>query len=127
MAVYVKWDNGSKTILRYIFDGRWTVDELHSVGNPSMQVTHPTNARVYIIADMRRADGLPMEFFSTRPDSLWRVVPSFDRMIIVARKPRIIRALELHFRFSGRTPRYPIVPTLDQAYEFIRQRLSVSS
>jgi len=59
MGVKVQWDNTEKTIVRYIYEGRWTWDEFYAVQDELARMLETVNYKVDIIADMRASAGSP--------------------------------------------------------------------
>jgi hypothetical protein len=60
MAIRVSWDNPEKTVLYFLFEGRWRISEfdaaIHQMSALSCQVTYP----VYSICDMTRCGAPPV-------------------------------------------------------------------
>lgn len=59
MSITVVWDNPEKTVLRFIYEGRWTWDEFHPVINQGNQMTREVEHKVVSIVDMRAASDVP--------------------------------------------------------------------
>ena len=59
MGIEVKWDNEDKTIIRYIYDGRWTWEELDNARTVAAQFESTVDRRVNVIVDVLKSRLLP--------------------------------------------------------------------
>ncbi len=121
MPVMAVWDNEERTILRYIFEGRWTVEEFDKASEPEMSMTPSPDESIYLIADMRDGHGLPLEFLSTREDAVWRRLPHLTTMIVATPKDEILRVYDMHVRLTGNQPVFSPAQSLEEAYAMIDQ------
>lgn len=59
MPVLISWDDDAKTTLRYVYDGKWTWDEVDTATDEVVALMRVTTHSVSIIHDMTRSPGLP--------------------------------------------------------------------
>ena len=45
MSVQVAWDNHEKTIVRYVFEGKWTWDEFYPAYNKAIEMENSVTHR----------------------------------------------------------------------------------
>ncbi|MEO8394311.1 MAG: hypothetical protein ABI700_15070, partial [Chloroflexota bacterium] len=53
------WDNEAKTIIRYIYDGRWTWEELDSARTAAAKLEANSTGLVNVIVDVQNSKLLP--------------------------------------------------------------------
>ena len=59
MGIEVNWDNEAKTIIRYIYDGRWTWEELDLARDAAAKLEAAVDYRVNVIVDVQNSKLLP--------------------------------------------------------------------
>ncbi len=59
MQVRVGWDNAERTVLRYDFDGHWTLDDLEIALEAGFTLMGTVRHTVDVIANMKRSAGVP--------------------------------------------------------------------
>jgi hypothetical protein len=59
MGIEVSWDNDSKTILRYVYSGRWTWGDLDKVRDQAATLEASVPHRVDVIVDVENSSLLP--------------------------------------------------------------------
>jgi hypothetical protein len=61
MPITVRWDNDTKTIIYYIFDGAWTWDEFNTVYKDVYAMLDTVEHKVHAIVDLRTSRLLPRD------------------------------------------------------------------
>lgn len=65
MTIKVDWDNNEHTIVMFVFEGKWSLNEFYltfeQVNKMMDSVDHPA----HVILDMRKSGSLPNGFFGT--------------------------------------------------------------
>ncbi len=59
MGISVKWDNDEKTIIQYVFDGRWTWNDLYAALDKVKEMSGSVDHRVDAIINFSNADLIP--------------------------------------------------------------------
>ncbi len=59
MGIEVRWDNEAKTIIRYIYDGRWTWEELDGARDAAAKLEESVSDRINVIVDVQNSKLLP--------------------------------------------------------------------
>jgi hypothetical protein len=67
MPVSVIWDNEEQTTIRYIFEGRWTLDELFAVMEQEDQMMTSVEHMVDIIVDFQNSGTVPDHLIANFP------------------------------------------------------------
>ncbi len=67
MPVSVIWDNEEQTIIRYVFEGRWTLDELFVVMEQEDQMIASVEHMVDIIVDFQNSGTVPDHLIANFP------------------------------------------------------------
>lgn len=124
MGVTPIWDNPEKTVVRHIFDGRWTIGEIwHSAGE-AWQMMHTVPHTVHAILDLRNGNAYPSGVLSVSN----RIVvhrPTNAGIIILVGPGSFVRMLASAFRKTyGRLHPgfiFHVKDNLDEARELIRK------
>ncbi len=59
MGVSTQWDNEEKTVIRYVYEGRWTWDEYYPAHQEAREMTKSVEHIVHVIVDVRNSTLLP--------------------------------------------------------------------
>jgi hypothetical protein len=59
MSVAVVWDDDEKSIIRFIFEGSWTLDELYTAFDEQSQMLDSVDHKVDVIVDFRESNAVP--------------------------------------------------------------------
>ena len=124
MPIDVEWDNEQQTIIRQIFEGKWTWREFLAA------TTIETNNRirsvehmVHVISDFRESDSLPFggSALSYAKEAL-ADFPENGGLVLIVSESYFLRSLVLIFRnvFRGKMGnRTHTVKTMEEAYALI--------
>lgn len=127
MSIKVVWDNPEQTIIRFIYDGPWTIDELHMAMEQAWSLQDKVQHTVNTIVDVRQSGLVPQGILSQGRPLLGHHHPNQEKTVIVGANT-LIRAL-FHTCQKIYTPairNYTLVETLDEAYELLRPKGSAS-
>ncbi len=64
MGISVQWDNVDRTSLRYVYEGRWTWDELYRAVSEGNAMVGSVPHKVYIIIDVTHSSLIPQNALS---------------------------------------------------------------
>lgn len=59
MSIEVSWDNEAKTIIQYIYDGRWTWQDFDESRLQAAKLEETVSHRVDVIVDVRKSSLVP--------------------------------------------------------------------
>jgi hypothetical protein len=59
MGISVKWDNDEQTIIQYVFDGRWSWNDLYTALDKVKEMSCSVDHRVDAIINFSNADLIP--------------------------------------------------------------------
>lgn len=127
MGITILWDNEEKTIIRYVYEGRWVWDDLHHARVQVHEMLNTVNHPVGIIVDVRESTLVPngalsqgRQFATTSPTTH----PNEGRTIIVGANT-FLRSMYDLFRkiyttLSGNLD-VDFAPTLESARQNLAQ------
>jgi hypothetical protein len=125
MAVLTQWDDPQRTILRYVFSGRYTWEDLHTAAKSAQRLLDSVYHPVDVILDIQHSSHTPREFIGEFRRLATITHPNTGLHILVSNNP--LNAL-LFQTFAGMyrhlAPRYTLVSTLDAAYGLINETRS---
>lgn len=125
MTITVQWDDEARTIVRWVFDGKWTWDEYNQAMIESNErvrgVTHPVDA----IMDLTHSNMLPANVLSNTHAAHDEIQPKNIRWIYIVSHQALLKALinifaRLYERFGKGG--LAMVESLDAAYTDISKR-----
>ncbi len=120
MPVTSGWHTPSKDIVMYVFEGRWTWDELYSAYNQAIEMEKSVPQRVDVVLDMLKSKAVP-------PNALLHVKnisnkqPDNIGLTIVVTPNGFVRALYnagVQF-YKGIAHYFRVVPTVESAMDMI--------
>jgi hypothetical protein len=59
MGIEVTWENENKTIIQYVYDGRWTLREFDDARTQAAKLEETVTHRVDVIVDVRNSSLVP--------------------------------------------------------------------
>jgi hypothetical protein len=59
MGIQIVWDDEGKTILRHVYDKKWTIDEYYALVNDNYKIIEDAGRKIDIINDLREMGPLP--------------------------------------------------------------------
>jgi hypothetical protein len=59
MGIRIVWDDEQKTIIRHVYEGRWTLEDYYALIDANYHEIDSVNHRVDIINDLRKMTGMP--------------------------------------------------------------------
>ena len=118
MGITPLWDNDEHTIIRVVFEGRWTSDDFYAAFEPMVNMVEREAHPVVIILDYRESRNPPKDFLlfeGHAPEN----APSNQALLIVLGANALIQSLfNLLRRIIPRVaPDFIMVGTLEEAYE----------
>ena len=92
MGIRLLWGNEEKTILRHIYDGKWTVDDYRGAMEESRQMLLSVQHPVDLIIDMRKSASPPFGILPAYQETD-QLVPDNQRLVIMVKPGMIMKAL----------------------------------
>ena len=128
MSISVVWDNPEHTIIRYIYNGQWSLDNFYQALNESHQMMDSVDYRVGLIIDMENSKLVPNGVLSHGKNVSMRKHPNQGKSIIVG-AGGLVRTLFDVYRKVYRTTfddtAYHFVTSLDEARSLLLQHQAV--
>jgi hypothetical protein len=128
MAIQVIWDNPEQTIIRYIYDGRWTWEDLARARDEVHRMLDTVDYRVGIIVDVQKSSMLPSGAL-TRARQMATATPKYHQnegSTVIVGANTLIRSLFDMFRKIYTTLSGNIVidfaTSLDEARRILRNQ-----
>src|SRR3954464_1167446 len=59
MSIEVNWDNEEKTIIQYVYEGRWTLQDFDDARAKAAKLEETVTHRVDVIIDVRKSSLVP--------------------------------------------------------------------
>lgn len=83
MSIKVLWDDTDKTIIRYMYEGRWTWDDFQNAYVEAKVMLDEVNHKVALIIDVRNSSLLPNGILSRAKNQSRTRHPNEDTVVIV--------------------------------------------
>lgn len=123
MSVHPVWDNPEKTIVRHVFEGRWTIEDIRVSSREAWDMMGTVQHTVHAILDFTQGNTLPSGGVLAQTNRIATLRPANAGIVVVVTTSYLIQALATAFekiygRFHPRL-RYYVVGTLEEAYALI--------
>lgn len=129
MSISVKWDNDEQTIIQYVFDGRWSWNDLYTALDKVKEMSGSVDHRVDAIINFSNADLIPSgSIFSfdgkKHAQKLARKANEARGTIVIAGANGFIRSLYDTFRMFDKNISSGVyfTDTVKQARAFLLER-----
>jgi hypothetical protein len=122
MGIQAVWDNEEKTIIRHVYNGKWTLEDYyHLIADHGAMVT-PLGHTVDIINDLREAGPIPPGM-ATAIKYAARKAPANEGINVIVGANQFVKALiELVNKVAGtEVTEVTHVATLEEAYAIIAE------
>ena len=121
MGITVAWDDAEQTIVRMNFIGRWTNDELRSVGTQSILMLRSTQHPVYVVSDFTASASVPVGVLWQARDLNQMRPSNWEAGITITQDALARNLLELFgvIYLGQRRKRIYAVRTVEEALELI--------
>lgn len=118
MGIMVEWDNPEHTVIRFIYTGQWSVDDLFSATQESRVMMDSVNHRVHGIIDMRSSKLVPNGALSLGRNVSLRKHPNQGRSIVIGANNLVRTLFDVYrkvYRTSFDETAYSFATTLEEA------------
>jgi hypothetical protein len=122
VTVTVSWYDTEKTILRYMMDGRWTIEEMRSAVAEAMRMAQDT-PHVDVIVNLLNSKGIPNDLITgVRSLQTTMLTNSWDVAVIVTTDIVLYRVKDvLGLIFPKVKGRFAAVPNEEAAIKLIKE------
>ncbi|NWF70897.1 MAG: hypothetical protein HXY40_17570 [Chloroflexi bacterium] len=120
MAVEVFWDNPQKTIVRYVFTGKWTWDEFYPAYYAAIAMEKSQPHRVHVIVDLQKGSSVPSNVLLHIKNITDKQPDNIGLTIVVSTSKFIASLYDIGVKFYPRIGYYfRVVTMMDAAYSMI--------
>jgi len=130
MGIEVNWDNEEKTIIQYVYEGRWTLQDFDDARAKAAKLEETVTHRIDVIVDVRKSSLVPTgaisrgkQVITTTPVSH----PSEAMAIIVGAGPLVRSIYDVVSKVYPDIVRrrgFRFARSLEEAHELIAQEVS---
>ena len=125
MSISVVWDNPEQTIIRYIYNGQWNLDNFYHVLQESREMMDTVDHRVGLIIDVQNSKLVPNGVLSHGKNVSLRKHPNQGKSIIVGASGFVRTLFDVYkkvYRTSFDETAYAFATTLDDARGLLTQQ-----
>ena len=124
MGIRVVWDNPQQTIVRYIYDERWTWDEFFRAKAEAAALIGTVDYKVGVIMDAPPNVQLPPNMLTHAKSALQNRHPNTAMIVIVTTRPFLRTMINTLVKLTkGQHASIYLCANVDEAREIIRDRL----
>lgn len=124
MKITVEWDNEQHTILRWVFQSRWSWDDYSTAQQESNEILAEIDHPVDVIGDLRNTSSLPSNALTAYRGFVAETAPNVDLIVLVGAS-RFVKAMVNVFVkvMPGKVPgtHFVMADTIDRAYTLIAE------
>lgn len=122
MSVQIVWDNSEKTIIRFIFEGKWTWEEFYPAHYKAIDMVKSVPYRVNVIVDMRKGVSTPANVLMHIKNISDKQPPNVGLSVIVTTSSFIHSLYQIGVKFYHKIGYYfSVADNLEAAYVKISQ------
>lgn len=128
MGIAVVWDNPEHTIIRYIYNGQWSLDNFYQALSESHQLMDTVDYRVGLIIDMQNSKLVPNGVLSHGKNVSMRNHRNQGKSIIVGAGGLVRTLFDVYrkvYRTSFDDSAFLFVSNLDEARTLLLQQQAV--
>ncbi len=130
MSITVIWDNPEQTIIRYIYNGQWNLDNFYHALQESREMMDTVNRRVGLIIDVQNSKLVPNGVLSHGKNVSLRKHPNQGKSIIVGASGFVRTLFDVYkrvYRTSFDETAYAFATNLDDARSLLLEHPIPSS
>jgi hypothetical protein len=119
VGIHIVWDNDERTIIRHVYEGKWTLEEYYALIDQNYNEIDSVNHRVDIINDLREMSGVPSNMTTAIRYAARRAHKNEGINVMVA-PPTFVKILvEAINNAVGEHTEVLHTKTLEEAYDII--------
>ena len=130
MSITVIWDNPEQTIIRYVYNGQWNLDNFYHALQESREMMDTVNHRVGLIIDVQNSKLVPNGVLSHGKNVSLRKHPNQGKSIIVGASGFVRTLFDVYkrvYRTSFDETAYAFATNLDDARSLLLEHPVPSS
>ncbi len=128
MGVSTQWDNEEKTVIRYVYEGKWTWDEYYPEHQKAREMTKSVEHTVHVLVDVRNGALLPKGALTHSRSALTNK-PENEGITIIVGANLFIQVMANAVRRIYPEPfkQYRFVSTIEEAYALLAEQKEQAS
>jgi len=120
MGIKILWEDRSKTVMRQVYEGRWTVDDYRNAVDTTRKLLNGLGHTVHIIVDVTASARTPSNLLSVMRYVETQVAPNQGMVVVVGADAYTQSILSIAKRIAPRaTGNTSIVNSLEDARAMI--------
>ena len=122
MGIKILWEDRDKTVMRQVYEGRWSVDDFRQVISTTHKLLNGLPHTVDIIMDATLSDGTPSNILAAMRYAEQQVAPNQGRVVVIGADLFMQEMLAVAKRIAPRaTGNTTLVDTLEDARVLVGQ------
>ena len=122
MSITVDWHDSEKTIILYVFSGKWTWSEFYDVYHRAIAMENSAPNRVDVVIDFRQSAIPPTNVLLNLKYIADNQPPNIGLSILVSKSPLVRSLYEVAQKFHRPIGEYfRVVGTMDDAFAMIAE------
>jgi len=125
MPIELLWDNKDKTVIRQVFDGRWTWEEFYQMNcNRIPEMMQSVDHTVHVFSDFSVARGVPIGGALTHARNVMRYYPENWGILVIVGANTFVNLLVETFRHTFISTlgwKTFTAPTIEAAYKLTEE------
>ena len=129
MSITTQWDNPEHTIIRYIYNGSWSLDNFYAALKESHDLMDTVNYRVGLIIDLQNSKLVPNGVLSHGKNVSLRKHPNQGKSIIVGASSFVRTLFDVYkkvYRTSFDETAYDFARNLEDARSLLTRQPATS-
>lgn len=123
MPITTIWDNPEQSIIRYVYEGKWTLTEFHQAFDTAYKMMNTVDHKVHLIIDVQNSTILPSGILSQGRTATNRAKHPNHGIILIVGANGLIRAMfDIFKKIYGQNvdaTSYQFASNLDEAYKIL--------
>ncbi len=122
MNISVTWDNDKKTVIRYEYHGRWTLEDFNAAYLQAREMVSQCDHTVHFIVDVRDSTLIPSGALSRGRSVVNSPLPNEGRTVVVGANTLIRSIMDVFQKIHGRKidqSKFILAGSIEEAYEIL--------
>jgi hypothetical protein len=127
MTITVQWDNAEKSIVRYIYEGPWTLNDFNTAYLQARELMDTVDHKVHLIIDVTKSGLLPSNVLARSQSVARRHHPNEGSVVIVGASTFIRSLLEIYQRVYSdlvAPGKFHTAPNLEEARRLLHDAVN---
>lgn len=122
MSISVTWDNDEKTVIRYEYSGRWTLEDFNAAYLAAREMVSQCDYTVHFIIDVRDSTLIPSGALSRGRGVVSSPLPNEGRTVVVGANALIRSIMDVFQKIHGRKidqSKFTLAGSMEEAYSIL--------